>query len=120
MATSLNRDAILAADDLKRECVEVPEWGGRVYVRVMTGTERDEWERQILDSRGPDNKTNLSNARARLAILCACGEDGQRLFTDGDLEAVGDKSAAALERIFDAALKLNRIGEKDVDELVEK
>lgn len=117
---ALSRDVILAANDLKRECVEIPEWGGTVCVRVMTGAERDEWERHILDSRGPDNKTNLSNARARLAILCACDEDGKRLFGDDDLAAVGAKSAAALERIFDVALRLNLIGSKDVDELVEK
>ena len=110
MTLILNRDAILAADDLKRESVEIPEWGGTVWVRVMTGAERDDWERQILDSRGLDNKTNLSNARARLAVLCACGENGERLFGDEDLDAVGGKSAAALERIFDLALKLNRIG----------
>ena len=37
----LSKDAILAADDLPRETVHVPEWGGDVYVRTMSGTDRD-------------------------------------------------------------------------------
>ena len=40
----LNREAILAAEDLPRELVEVPEWGGAVYVRALTGAERDQFE----------------------------------------------------------------------------
>ena len=32
----LTRDEILAADDIKTEDVEVPEWGGDVRVSVMS------------------------------------------------------------------------------------
>ncbi len=32
----LSKEAILSADDLPREIVSVPEWGGQVYVRTMT------------------------------------------------------------------------------------
>ena len=40
----LNRDAILKAQDLKREIVDVPEWGGEVYVRGFTALEKEEVE----------------------------------------------------------------------------
>ena len=35
----LSKEQILKSDDLKSEIVAVPEWGGDVKVRVMTGTE---------------------------------------------------------------------------------
>jgi hypothetical protein len=39
----LNREAILGAVDLKKELVKVPEWGGEVYISMMTGEARDAW-----------------------------------------------------------------------------
>jgi len=47
---TLNKEQILRADDLKTEEVDVPEWGGSVRVRVLTGTERDAFESSIYDS----------------------------------------------------------------------
>ena len=42
---ALTADQILAADDMGLKEVNVPEWGGSVYIRVMTVGERDEYER---------------------------------------------------------------------------
>ena len=44
----LTRDKILSADDIRSERVKVPEWGGEVIVREMTGAERDEWEGSVV------------------------------------------------------------------------
>ena len=40
----LTRDLILKADDIQTREVEVPEWGGTVLIRALTGTERDAYE----------------------------------------------------------------------------
>ena len=37
----LDKAAILTADDLGRREVAVPEWGGTVLIRGLTGAERD-------------------------------------------------------------------------------
>ena len=39
---ALTADQILAADDMGLKEVAVPEWGGSVFIRVMTVGERDE------------------------------------------------------------------------------
>lgn len=116
MAT-LTGEQILGVDDIKKEAVKVPEWGGEVFVKMMTGAERDVFEQAMIDSRGSDKKANLQNIRARLAVLTICNEAGERLFTDAQVAALGKKSAAALDRIFEKAQKLNRIGKEDVEEL---
>lgn len=113
----LSKDAILTADDMRIEAVAVPEWGGTVFVRSLSGTERDSFEAAILQRNGSDTSVNYRNMRARLAVLALCDRDGNRLFTDGDMAAVGSKSAAALQRVFDAASRLNGLSKDDVDEL---
>lgn len=110
----LSRSQILESDDLVTEDVPVPEWGGDVRVRTLTGTERDAFELSIS---GDGKKKNLENLRARLAALCIIDEDGQRVFSDDDVRKLGLKSAGALGTVFDVASRLNGLTEKDVEEL---
>lgn len=106
----LNRDSILKADDLPREEVQVPEWGGSVLVRTMSGSERDRFEANHL--KNPDR-----DVRARLAVATVCDEAGKPLFSEADVATLGTKSAAALDRILPVAMKLNGIGKRDIEEL---
>ena len=41
----LSRDTILAKNDVKVEEVKVPEWGGSVLVRGMSGDQREAFEK---------------------------------------------------------------------------
>ena len=116
----LSRESILGADDRKTEDVAVPEWGGTVRVRALSGTERDAYEAGIVQLRGDGTKTvNLKNLRGRLVALSCVDDEGNRLFTDEDAIALGDRSASALERVFDVARKLSGLSEDDVEELAE-
>lgn len=111
----LTRDSILQADDLPKESVEVPEWGdGVLWVRTMSGTERDAFEQSMVNKK---NKPNMDNVRARFAVLTICDEAGERLFQAADAEALGKKSAAALDRIFAVAQRLNGFSDQDQKDL---
>lgn len=110
MALDLTRDAILSASDRPLKHVPVPEWGGDVYVRVMTAGERDAFEA----AQGEDAHKDL---RARLAVATVCDSDGNLLFTAADVPAVTAKSARALDRIFAASARHNGITAADVEEL---
>lgn len=118
---TLSRDDILQADDLETVDVEVPEWGGTVRVKALTGTQRDAFEASIVQMGSNGHRQfKLANMRARFVALCAVDEQGQRLFpSDDDVKALGRKSAAALERVWDAGRKLSRLSDDDVEELVE-
>lgn len=113
------RDDILGVDDLSREEVKIPSWNlsQPVYVREMTAAERDEYEAYLLDNRGPDEKTNLRGVRARLVVLTLVDKDGNRIFSDSDIDAVGRKGARSIEPIVEAAMKLNAMRKKDVEAL---
>jgi hypothetical protein len=111
---TLTRDQILAADDLRREAVDVPEWGGKVMVSAFTGKCRDAFEESITTDTG---KPNLVNMRAKLAAMCIVDEKGKPLFTTADVEALGAKSSNALDRVVTVAQRLNRLGDSQLEEL---
>ena len=113
----LSKTAILAAQDLQTEDVEVPEWGGAVRVRSFTGRERDAFEASMVRGDGRDRKVDLTNMRARLVGLTVIDETGQRLFTDDEVDLLGAKSGAALDRVFAVAQKLNGLSGADEEEL---
>lgn len=113
----LNRDAILQAQDLTKELVEVPEWGGEVYVRALTAAERDRYIGSSMLQRGKEQSVNFQNISAKMCALAICDEDGKRLFTDADVQALAGKSAAALNRVFEVASRLSGLTESDVEDL---
>ena len=46
-----------------------------------------------------------------------CDESGKLLFTPGEVQALGEKSAAALHRIWKRGLELMQVTEDEVKEL---
>lgn len=111
----LNRDEILAADDVKFETVPVPEWGGEVRVRAITASARDTFEQAAYAAHR--DKKPLVNIRARMAAMCIVGEDGNQLFSESDIDALGKKSAVAMDRVYAAVAKLNALSDQDIKEL---
>lgn len=113
----LTREQILEIQDIQTETVEVPEWGGFVKVQGMTGTDRDAFEAAIVKQKGKGFSINMLNVRAKLVAASLVNGDGQRIFTDKDVTALGKKSAAALDRVFSIAQELSGISTEDVEEL---
>lgn len=117
MAKLLTREQILQAQDLPTEDVDVKEWGGTVRVRALTGMERDSFEQSIVEQKGKGTRMNIRNIRAKLVALTVVDEEGNRVFSDTDVQALGKKSAAALDRVFEVAQRLSGLKPEDVDEL---
>jgi len=80
----------------------------------MTGAMRDAWEQSLV---APGKKEpDVTNIRAKLVCACVVGDDGRRLFTAADVQALGEKSAAALDRVAKVAQRLNLIHESAQEE----
>ena len=108
----LDKSAIFAAIDAKTEDVEVPEWGGSVRVKAMTGEERDEWLAMVKDK---DGKPIEQKSMAKLVMMSVVDGNNQRIFGHGDLDMLNKKSAAILDRIGKVALKLAQLDEQDIE-----
>lgn len=113
----LTREEVLGADDAQVTPVDVPEWGGRIYVRAMGGDERDAFELESARLRkvaGNDNLAGMAGIRARLVARAACDAKGNKLFTLEDVARLGLKNGQALDRVFDVARELNGMGTEEV------
>lgn len=114
----LSKDDILKADDLPAEDVDVPEWGGTVRVRGLTGTERDGFEMRMATARKNGSVEDV-DFRASLVGRCLVDGDGKRLLTDKEVARLGSKSGAALDRIFEKVRELSGMGDDVVKERAE-
>lgn len=108
---ALDRAAILGASDIETREVDVPEWGGTVLVRALTGAQRDAWEASLQLQRGNEMVRDLTNARAKLVVRALVDEKGQRLFKDQDAGALGAKSGKVLDRIYDIVAEMSGLSD---------
>ncbi|GAC1475640.1 MAG: hypothetical protein NVSMB9_28520 [Isosphaeraceae bacterium] len=105
----LSKAQILAADDLRRDVVEVPMWGGSVHVRTLRLSERLALEKALADA--------PVNALAILVAASVCDDQGVLLFSPDDIPALEAKSVEALSILAPAITRLNKITTSDVEEL---
>lgn len=118
----LDKDEILSHTKLRTEPVEVPEWGGWVNVRELTGEERDAYEAGMMKAKRTGRKfemtPELRNVKARLAVLVIVDETGKkRVFSDGETNKVGKLSSQALTRICDVAERLSGLSDEEEEKL---
>lgn len=113
----LTRDQIIDAVDIRVEEVSVPEWGGNVCIKTLTGEELDFYQAGIVKMRGQSSEVNMLNMRAKLVVLGVCDADGKRLFSDADVKQLAAKSAAALNRLFMAIQRLNGLSDAEMEEI---
>lgn len=108
----LSREDILTAKDLPVHKVETPEWGegASVFVRKLPAVERE----AIRDR---DTDKEEGNDLGRFAALVICDAAGERLFDDGDAEALGNKDAVVLNRIMEETHAHNGVGEAAEDKI---
>ena len=105
----LTRDAILTVNDLPSEQVPVHEWGGdgaTLTVRRLTAGEFLQLLKKV--------QADPDRAFAYWIVFTVVGEDGKRVFTESDAEVLAGKSMQVIQRLFDAADRLNPTPKKDV------
>jgi hypothetical protein len=124
MANLLDRSQLLAKEELKIEKVDLGK-DEFVYVRAMTGRERDYFERSLIKE-VKNNKgevvsydKSLEDFRAKLAVNTLCDEGGALILHHNDYGTLSQNmSAARLEKIVNVAQGLNAISEEDKEALV--
>lgn len=106
MTKVLSRDEILSAfDKVSYEDVAVPEFGEGAVIRIRTLTALG---RGIFVQRQHSNDpSHLVTNETMLVALCAVDEEGKRLFSEKDVAALGELSAAAIKRCAEVALRLS-------------
>lgn len=118
----LSRSEMLKQQPLKIVKVELDK-ENFVYVREMTGRERDLFEASLLKSVQLSNgdtklEQDMSDFRAKLAVCTVCDESGKLLFSPNDYKTLSaNMKASWLTKIATAAQELNALEEKQQAEL---
>lgn len=112
----LTRDMILSAADRKPVPVNVPEWGGQVFVRTMSGVELIAYQERFV---GKDDQSEA--AMVGLIASTTCDESGNLLFSMDDVPQLSKRNSVALLRIFFETRKLNpAISDAELEKLAGK
>lgn len=114
MTRRINAADIAAADDLPREDVEVPEWGGTVTVRGLSLGERMALARLYTDA--PDTVVFRTVATALL------GADGEQMFPDIDEAAqmLAQRRADPVQRLAAVIQRLSGFSDEADPDATEK
>ncbi len=104
------KEQIQKSSDIRTEPVDLPEWGEGFFVRVMTGRQRADFERMAQGK-------NPRDMREQAAVFCLSDKEGGAALEQLDIAWLRDKSSIMLDRVFDAAIKLNTLRPEDIDEL---
>lgn len=116
----LDKKGLLTRETLEVVKVDLGK-GDYVFVRQMTGRERDKFEQSLIrenkNAEGGFEKA-LDDFRAKLAVCTICDEQGNLILTTADAPTLSQcMSAARLEKIVNKAQELNRISEEDKENL---
>ena len=87
-----------------------------VFVREMTAREKSLFDTSLTDKKG---RVNTKGFRTLLVLATACDADGNLIFRQEDAEYIGQQPLKVIERICDAARRLNDMlleHEKEEDE----
>ncbi len=108
-------EQILAAQDLPREAVECPEWGAGadgkplvLWVRKASARELSDWDQgnAVFDKEGNLKEILRHNSGVRLLVKVLETEDGRRVFTDAQAEALSAKAGDVVVRLSEVAIRL--------------
>lgn len=114
MNDALSIDDILAAEDRPIRREDAPEWGGTIFLRAMTGDERDRYDQltaEMFEGKDDGDDEDWRGLRALHLSMTMCDADGERIaFTAAQRKGLGNKSSAVLVRLTAVANRLNGMG----------
>ena len=102
---ALSKNEIFAVKDVDIHEVEVPEWGGSILLRGMTGEQRNNYE-HWAHTQSKETVPDYRGIRERLIMSCAIDENGEALFTEDDLQQLAAKNSEVIDRLHEKCREL--------------
>jgi hypothetical protein len=96
----LSADDILGTKDLAPVPYDIPEWGGKVYIRQLSAAEGRELGDLI---EGPQKK----GTTVKIVLFGLCDASGKRIFQDHQTKAMEGKCMKVINRVSTEILKVN-------------
>lgn len=110
---------VLETAEIRTKPVPVPELGGSVVVREMSGSLRNLFEATVAQMQSGGDSKLLDKLTTRLATECVLDGEGNRLFDDRTAKMLFLKVPSALFRLRDEIVAVSALSQEDYDGLVE-
>lgn len=110
------RQEIRECKDIKKEPLEVPEWGQRVDVWGLTTLQRSTLFESARTGEGEKTDSRLLFPLLVVEATYLPGTE-ERLFDASDIDWLNTKSAGATGRIAQAILRLSGLTKEEVDQI---
>ena len=118
---ALGKDALLRAQTLKRETVQIGPLGGEVVLRELTLAERLRCNKRFIGIKDNDAEAAYRAALAQ-ALTALCNEDGSPMFAedeiDGAVEQMLGLSSAAIEQLILESSRLQGVSKESLKDAV--
>ena len=113
----LSREAVLSQKKLKQEISRGPEWGGSINIQELSADEADAFESQFASVVKPSTNgdtpqtKSVQRFRAKIVVMAAIDDQGNRLFKDEDIATLGEMSRSAIDKLATVAMRLSGYSE---------
>jgi hypothetical protein len=124
---ALTRDEILKTNDIQVNEIEVPEWGGSVFIKQLTRAQQDSYlkmqmgkTRMKQDTRAKNQEIIGAELYGHDAYLCSrgiCDENGKAIFKDSDIQSLKKKNGAVIGRIAKEIIAFSDMAGDDIDKV---
>lgn len=108
---AVTRDAIFAKPpEFKRERIEVPQWGGFVYIKQVSAKDFEGWQEWAMKQ---ENAKNPLSARVKFITDCVCDENGKDLFTEPvDVNVLTEHPNDVIDLLWNECRRVNGLDAK--------
>lgn len=118
----LGRDAILkatASASRATKDIPIPELGGRVRVREMSGSLRNALEAAMVNVRNVGDSKQLDKTLAQIITSCVVDDTGHPILRETDARRIVSHNPRAAFRLREAIFDISALDQDDLEELAE-
>jgi hypothetical protein len=121
----LSKEAFLRHDSLRKELCELPEMGGSVWIRELSGKALLDYRARVGEMQaeaGENADVTPSQSLELMALLISltvCNEDGNLMFTESEASQLAYGSISVLQRLSEKAMEVSGISKQVADEVAD-
>ena len=117
--TIANRSALLKLCERRYIDLELEDTGVTVRIQSLSEKEKSTYETRLIAKSGRGIlRERLQDATRRLIALCLVDENNDRVFSDSDVNQIGEMDSFVSSRIYDAAQEHCGFNKGDIEDTV--
>jgi len=119
MTKIANRNLLLKLCERRYINLELPEVGLVVRIQSLSEKEKSQYETRLIAKSGRGViRDRLQDATRRLIALCVVDDKNERIFSNADIDKIGELDSFVSSRIYEAAQEHCGFNKHDIETTV--